>query len=72
MSDKEFATARLVIFDHITDTLVDLIDPDPDELEEVRDNMANAADLIIQGLGLQILGVGPTGIIKASLNFGSE
>jgi hypothetical protein len=72
VTDGEFAAARLAVFDHITDTLVDLIDPNPEEVEEVRDNMANAADLVIQGLGLEILEVDAAGLITATLDLGVE
>jgi len=62
--------ARLAVYDFVTDTLVDLIDPSPEELLEIRDNMLNAAEIIIQGLGLEITEVNDDGSMAATLNIG--
>ncbi len=65
-------TARLAVFDYITETLLDLADPAPEEENELRDNMANAADIILEGLDVKIVKVDDNGLIHATISLGED
>lgn len=70
--DSTLEAARLAVFDFITDTLVDLIDPAPDEVQEIRDTMMNAAEILMEGLGMEVTEVNDDGSLVVNMDLGEE
>lgn len=48
---------RIALADHMTATLADLADAEPEEADEVHSQMANAVDLLLEGLDVVVVGV---------------
>jgi hypothetical protein len=69
---EDVSETRLMIFDVITDTLVDLADPSPEEQEEIRENMMTAAEILMDRLGLTVMEVDNEGFVIVSLDLIGE
>ena len=55
MSGK-FVEARLSIYDAMVDILSDLAEPAPHEVEEVRSDMMNVAEILMDVLDVTVVG----------------
>jgi len=62
--------ARLAVFDYMVDTLLDLADPEPSMIEDVREDMMQAVQILIEGLGLSISAIDDDGVISATMVMG--
>lgn len=55
MSD-DYAVEQMALYNFIVDTLVDMSDPDPEEMDEARDDMMSVASILFEGLDLKVIG----------------